>query len=1100
MKEHNQAYLSLSNQLNQFIDKHYRLVALKGLLVIGVFSIGIFFGVILLELLFHFSSLGRSILFFGSIAVLFYAFSAQFIYPLAKSLRLFSRMDFREAAHLVTNRLPEVTDQLLNAIELENETNYFKSDLAAASITQKANKVLSFNLLNSLSFVEHRKYLVCFLVVFGVAFLCSVSFPSFVSGPLKRVVHFEKNFIPPNPFTFQINNNEPLVVLEGEALQVDIKTIGAVDPEQLYLFVDDQRFFPIKVQKNNFTHNFRSVKSSFNFTLVDGKQDSILFTVNVLPKAQIVSEKKIVTYPAYTKLENDTFYDLSRLVLPEGSNIKWNINCLNTINCKVIFTDTVFVGNNNPLIFNYAPKNNQDYLVSAKNNFSKYKDSSLYSIELVKDQFPKIFIEDLVDSNDVKKHLFYGEISDDYGFSSLSFHCENEDSIVFEKRLVFEKGIRSVFSLELDFRKLGLKAGEIMEYYFVVQDNDAVNGPKKSISKKMFFREPTKKQIKELAKAKSKSQNKSFSSLQKKMHSLNSQLNEIKSSLINKKALNWEDKSSLENFLKDQKKLQNDLEELKNKLAKELNNDQNDRSEDILKKQEQISKMMDELMSDEMKKLLDELFELAQEMNKEKVLDKLDNIDFSQDNMIKELDRTIEHFKKMEMEKMAKDISKELKDLAIKQDELSERTLNKDFSEFKKNQEQEQLKDEFNDIQNDLFDLKKKNQELSNPKDLNTDEKEMEINKSMEKSIEELSDNKLKKAKEQQDQSSKSLKDLAESMDKLGSNGSEQAEEDLESLRILLEHLITFSLDQEEVLNALKTTKVKDPNYVNIGQSQRKLNDEIKIIEDSLTALGLRQIMLSSKINKEVQTIKRSLSSSIKNLTERRTRNAQVEQQKVMMHTNELGLLLSEMMDQMQNNMPGSGQCNKPGGKNKKPGEGLPQSAEQMKKQIESMKKFLEGKKKGKNSGNSNNTFEQLGRMAAEQAALKKQLMEISQELNKDGTGKGNGIKEIIKKIEEVEDEIIQNNITLSSIERQQEIKIKMLELDKASKEQEEEEKRESKESLEDYKKNNSDLFEEYLQLKRGEVEMLKTIPTNLKPYYKNKVNEYIKFIEKNYD
>ena len=107
----------------------------------------------------------------------------------------------------------------------------------------------------------------------------------------------------------------------------------------------------------------------------------------------------------------------------------------------------------------------------------------------------------------------------------------------------------------------------------------------------------------------------------------------------------------------------------------------------------------------------------------------------------------------------------------------------------------------------------------------------MEINTSMEKSIEELSDNKLKKAKEQQGKSSKSLKDLAESMDKLGSNGSEQAEEDLESLRILLEHLITFSLDQEK-LN-LKTTKVKDPNYVNIGQSQRKLNDEIKIIEDS---------------------------------------------------------------------------------------------------------------------------------------------------------------------------------------------------------------------------------------------------------------------------
>jgi len=205
-------------------------------------------------------------------------------------------------------------------------------------------------------------------------------------------------------------------------------------------------------------------------------------------------------------------------------------------------------------------------------------------------------------------------------------------------------------------------------------------------------------------------------------------------------------------------------------------------------------------------------------------------------------------------------------------------------------------------------------------------------------------------------------------------------------------------------------------------------------------------------------------------------------------------------MNQMQNSMPGSGQCNKPGGKNKKPGSGLPQSAEQMKKQIEAMKKFLEGKKNGKNPGKNGSPFEQLGRMAAEQAALKKRLLETSQELNKNGSGNGNALKDVIKKIEKVENEIINNNISLSSIERQEEIKIKLLELDKAAKEQEEEEKRESKESLNEYKKNNSILFEEYLKIKNEETEMLKTIPANLKPYYKNKVNEYIKSIENDYD
>ena len=171
-----------------------------------------------------------------------------------------------------------------------------------------------------------------------------------------------------------------------------------------------------------------------------------------------------------------------------------------------------------------------------------------------------------------------------------------------------------------------------------------------------------------------------------------------------------------------------------------------------------------------------------------------------------------------------------------------------------------------------------------------------------------------------------------------------------------------------------------------------------------------------------------------------------------------------------------------------------------MKKQIEAMKKFLEEKKNGKSPGKSGSPFEQLGRMAAEQAALKKKLLEASQELNNDGSGKGNSLKDVIKKIEEVENEIINNNISLSSIERQEEIKVKLLELEKAAKEQEEEERRESKESIDEYKKNNSLLFEEYLKIKQEETELLKTIPPNLKPYYKNKVNEYIKSIEINYD
>lgn len=120
----------------------------------------------------------------------------------------------------------------------------------------------------------------------------------------------------------------------------------------------------------------------------------------------------------------------------------------------------------------------------------------------------------------------------------------------------------------------------------------------------------------------------------------------------------------------------------------------------------------------------------------------------------------------------------------------------------------------------------------------------------------------------------------------------------------------------------------------------------------------------------------------------------------------------------------------------------------------------------------------------------------MAQEMNKDGSGKGNGLNKIIKEIEEIENQIINNELSLSSVMRQEEIKIKLLELERATKEQEKEKKREATEATDKFKKSNSELYDDYLRIKKNEIELLKSIPPNLKPYYKNKVNEYFKNVE----
>ena len=133
---------------------------------------------------------------------------------------------------------------------------------------------------------------------------------------------------------------------------------------------------------------------------------------------------------------------------------------------------------------------------------------------------------------------------------------------------------------------------------------------------------------------------------------------------------------------------------------------------------------------------------------------------------------------------------------------------------------------------------------------------------------------------------------------------------------------------------------------------------------------------------------------------------------------------------------------------------------------------------------------EQMAKTAAEQGAIRRELERMSQELNKDGSGAGNELKEIAKDMEETEKDIVNMRITRQTLERQQEILTRLLKSEKAEREREKDNKRTSNEAQE-HPLSSPENFFEYQKTKQKEVELLRTVPPSLKPYYKNKVNEY---------
>ena len=1094
-------------KLDYFIRKYYKNLLIKGLIYSLTLLFIFFLAVVLIEYFGNFGTAVRSILFysylfFTGLILVYYIFI-----PLSKLYRLSKIISYEEAAVLVGRHFKEIQDKILNSLQLNEQKeniNPDELDLLAASIEQKTDNLKKISFTNAINYKENLKYLKRFFLVIGLLFIISLFDYTIVFSSAERILNYSEETIPNIPFHFKVDN-ELLYVLEQEDYKLSVTLSGKEIPENIYIIINQKQHLLKKNSSVSFEYLFRNVQVPLSFFLSDGKYESSMYTLNTIPKPSLQEFKIYLSYPEHTGLINDSLKNIGDLIIPEGTKVNWKLITKNVDTLNMSFQDTSF--NLSPIGLNYFKinkkiYNSQEYSIISKNILSDFYDSTGYSIDVIKDKKPLIIVDEIIDSSYSLLRYFNGGIEDDYGFTKLLFYYKLDSWINYKSSAIpLNKSFKkSSFYHFFDFSSLEIPPGASVTYFFEIWDNDMINGPKKSTSQRAIYNAPTEKEINELSKENSSHFKKELDNSIKEAYELTLEMQKIKKEILDKNKLDWQDHNRIESFINKQKKFQEKISNLnkQNKSTTQEINHFNEMSKEIITKQEQLNKLFDDLMNDEMKALYDELQKLMKEMNKKDILNNLEEIELTQEDMLKELDRSLEQFKQLEFDENVENIMNKLSELAEKQEKLSKETLEKKSSNFELSKSQEDIKNDFYELQYQIDDLKKLNEELENKHQIpKMDSEEENIINEMKESTNKLEENKNKKASESQKKASEQLKSMAEKMQQMQMN-SESIELDMKALRQLLENLVDFSFDQESIINELKKLSTRDPKYVKIGQNQQKLQDDLKIIEDSLFALSKRVVVLGPHINKEVLSMKRYVNKSIKYITERQTSLANSNQQYVMTSANNLALLLDEVLQQMQQSLPGSGQCNKPGGSNPSNGDGMKNSIESMKKQIEKMKKALEkgGNPGGEKSGNSNSpSSESLARIAAHQAALRKQLNELSQQLNKDGSSIGNGLKKIEKKLENIEKEIINNQMDQQTLFRQEQILTKMLEHEKAIREQEMENKRESKEiKVHDF--SNPNQFDEYKRKKEKELELLKTIPPSLKPYYKNKVNEYFNHLQ----
>ena len=168
---------------------------------------------------------------------------------------------------------------------------------------------------------------------------------------------------------------------------------------------------------------------------------------------------------------------------------------------------------------------------------------------------------------------------------------------------------------------------------------------------------------------------------------------------------------------------------------------------------------------------------------------------------------------------------------------------------------------------------------------------------------------------------------------------------------------------------------------------------------------------------------------------------------------------------------------------------------QQMQQQLGEQLKKMQQQMNKSGGEEPNSMSEEFARMAAQQEMLRQGMQQLLEEMKENGQMGDDGLNQIIKDMEKLEEDLVNKRITRQTLQRNQEILSRMLESQKAQEKRDQDEQRKSNE----YKGSKFDrqvdeLF--YEQQMKKNHEFLKTQPIEFAPYYKTKINEY--YLKKN--
>jgi hypothetical protein len=1104
----------VEENIEAFTRKYYRSLGLRGFLLTGSILLGYFLLISLLEAALWMPGTLRLLVLLAFFALAAYCVLHFLKQPLLWWLQKRGLSRF-ESAQIIGRHFPSVGDRLLNVLQLWQSPQ--PSALWQAGIRQKAAQCSGIAFEEAVDLRENLSY----LKILAIPLLALVAIllfnQSLLTQSAYRLVRFQEEFTPAAPFRFVVNEEE-LSAYFNEDFVLHATLTGSAVPEAVYVLMGKQRMKMTRNAEGAFQYTFERVQAGFSFQLEGAGFLSPTYTLALRYRPELTHLGARLEYPRYLGLAPATLQNAGNLRVPEGTRITWTVDALHAEAAHIRFSteDSAAAMSRQAAgtyQFSRSFRQPANYRITLSNADSHNKEDLAYAVAVIKDEYPTVTLHQQKDSALFRTLWLGGTATDDHGITEMRLRYQvvrgqreeaGSHALPIAGALANQ---RFFYTWNLD--SLKLKPGDILTYFVQVWDNDGVNGRKAGQSATFRLALPSQQAIEQEIEQGVKNTQNQFQQNASRAEDIRKGIDEAIQKLRGKTNLDWQDRQFLQDLINRRRQLEQQIEKMQQQAKQiEQKKDQfSEESERLKEKSEEVQKRLDELLDEESRKLLEELEKLLKDNTPSPQLMKLlEQIQRKERDFKKDLARAEALYKQLQYEYKLEQTTEKLADQIARQEELLKKTdpaasdtPDKD-SPKPANQpaekdtgsrppaseqlaaEQDELQKQTEALQDDFNELKEMGNEVEEPADLPNERQMEEIRNEQQNSSESLKQNKNKKSAQHQKQAVQKMKSMKNQLQSaLADMQMELDLQNLESLRQIVHGLVKISFDQENITKEFLPVLQTDPAYVTLSQRQLKLKDDVKVLEDSLLALSKRDPMMNALVTKEIGNLNSRMEKAVEYVRDRKKGNAGTEMQLAMTSVNNLALLLNDhfdaLMQMLQNAMMMPGKGKKKGNQN------LPNLGELQRLLNQRTEELMKSGKSGRELS------EELARIALEQEAIRRTLQDLQEKMKKDGQKPGGNLP---GKMEETELDLINKRLTNQLIQRQREILTRLLETEKALREQNTDEERKG-EAAKSYENAIPPSFEQYLKLKEKEIELLKTVPPRLHPYYKNEVNEYFK-------